>query len=131
MSKENVELVLSLYRTGEERDFITGLEGFSRHVVWDMRGFGMPDLARVYRGIGELTEFWIDWLDAWESIEFTSLDAEDHGDHVIVAVKQHNRGRESGVDVEFEYFQTWTIRDGKVTASTMAETRADALRAIA
>jgi ketosteroid isomerase-like protein len=63
-------------------------------------------------------------------IEFKALAAEDHGDHVIVKVEQHNRGRASGADVDFHYWQTFTIRGGKITASYMAQTRLAALEAV-
>lgn len=49
---------------------------------------------------------------------------------MIVEVKQRNRGRASGVAVDFHYFQTFTVRDGKVTASAMAETRDAAMKLI-
>ena len=48
---------------------------------------------------------------------------------VIVEVEQRNRGRASGVAVDFHYFQVSTVRNRKVTASYMAETRAQALEA--
>jgi ketosteroid isomerase-like protein len=95
-----------------------------------MSGFGLPDLAKVYRGHDGLREFWLAWLAAWETIEFKTLAAEDHGDGVIVEVEQRNLGRASGVAVDFHYFQAFTFRNGKVTASYMAETRTQALEAV-
>ena len=75
-------------------------------------------------------EFWRAWLPAWETLEFETPVAEDHGDHVIVEVEQRNRGRGSEVKVDFHYFQAFTVRDGKVKASYMAQTRAGALKAV-
>src|SRR5215207_9042809 len=95
-----------------------------------MSGFELPDMARLYRGHDGLREFWRDWLQAWETVEFKRLVPEDHGDHVIVEVDQRNRGRGSGVDIDFHYFQTFTVRDGKITASGMASTKAEALEAV-
>jgi ketosteroid isomerase-like protein len=130
MSRENVEAVLSLYGRAQRRDFDNPFDRIDEGVVWDMTGLGMPDLAGVYRGHDGLQEFWAAWLDAWESIEFTRAEPEDLGDHVIVEVKQRNVGRGSGVPVDFHYFQTFSFREGKVTASYMAETRAGALKAV-
>ena len=45
-------------------------------------------------------------------------------------VEQRNRGRVSGVEVDFHYWQTFTFRNGKATASCMAQTRAEALEAV-
>ena len=49
---------------------------------------------------------------------------------MIVEVRQTNRGRTSGVPVDFHYFQTFTVRSGKITASHAAETREAALEAV-
>ena len=130
MSQENVELVLSLYDSVQRRDYESPFELMDEDILWDMSGFGLPDMAKVYRGHDGIREFWSGWLAAWESVEFKALDAEDHGDHVIVEVEQRNRGRGSGVSLDFHFFQASTIRNGKVTASYMAETRAKALETV-
>jgi len=124
MSQESVELVLSLYGKAQRQDFDKPFDRIDEGVVWDMTGLGMPDLARVYRGHAGLQEFWAAWLDAWESFEFTRAEPEDLGD------KQRNVGSGSGVPVDFHYFQAFSLRGGKVTASYMAETRAGALEAV-
>ncbi len=120
---------MSLYDAVEQRDG-SSFDVLDEEIVWDMSGLGMPDLAKVYRGHDGVREFWLSWLSAWETVEFNALAAHDHGDHVIVEVAQRNRGRASGVAVDFEYFQAFTVRHGMVTASYMAETRADALEAV-
>ena len=90
----------------------------------------MPDLAKVYRGHDGIREFWTDWLAAWETIAFETRVVADEGEHVIVEVRQRNQGRGSGVPVEFDYFQAFTVRDGKITASYAAETGAKALERV-
>ncbi len=129
MSRENVELVLSLYDAIQRGDYESPFEAIDDEIVWDMSRFALPDMARVYRGHQGIREFWAGWLSAWESIEFTTLKAEDFGDHVLVEVEQRNRGRGSGVPVDFHYFQVVSIRNGKATASYAAATRADVLEA--
>jgi len=130
MSQENVALVLSLYDAVQRRDYESPFDACDESILWDMSGFGLPDMARVYRGHDGIRDFWRRWLAAWETIEFTALAAEDHGNHVIVEVEQRNRGRGSGVAVEFRYFQAFTIRNGSVAASYMGETRGAALEAV-
>ena len=130
MSQENVEIVMSLYTAVEGRNYESPFEVIDENILWDMSGFGLPDMAKVYRGHSGLREFWQAWLAAWETIEFKALVPEDHGDHVIVEVQQRNRGRESGVALEFHYFQASTVRNGKVTASYGAQTRTEALKAV-
>lgn len=130
MSQANVDLVMWLYDAVQRQDYERPFEVWDEDLVWDMSGFGLPDMAKVYRGHDGLREFWRAWLDAWEKLEFRTPSIEDHGDHVIVEVEQHNRGRGSGIGVDFHYFQAFTVRDGKVTASYMAPTRAEALEAV-
>jgi ketosteroid isomerase-like protein len=129
MPRENVEIVLSGYEAVERRDYDRGLELLADDVLWDMTGLGIPDLAKVYRGHDGIREFWTSWLAAWEAIEFKPLAVEDHGDHVIVEVQQRNRGRASGVAVDFHYFQAFTVRNGQITASYVAETKGESTRA--
>jgi ketosteroid isomerase-like protein len=130
MSRTSEEIVMSLYDAVQRGDYESPFEVIDEDIVWDMTGFGLPDLAKVYRGHDGIREFWTGWLAAWETIEFKTLAAEEHGDHVVVEVEQRNRGRASGVEVDFHYFQATTVRDEKVTASYMAETRAKALEAV-
>jgi ketosteroid isomerase-like protein len=130
MSQENVEIVMAAYGVVQHRDFASPFDLADEEIVWDMSGFELPDMARLYRGHDGLREFWRDWLQAWERVEFKRLVPEDHGDHVIVEVNQRNRGRGSGVDIDFHYFQTFAVRDGKITASRMASTKAEALEAV-
>src|SRR6266511_4495639 len=105
MSHENVDLVISLYDDVQQRDYESPLERLDENVLWDTTRFGLPDLANVYRGHEELRGFWLGWLAAWETIEFPTLTTEDLADHVRVEVTQRNRGRGSGVAVDFAYFQ--------------------------
>jgi ketosteroid isomerase-like protein len=129
MSQENVDLVISLYDAVQHRDYESPLERLDENVLWDTRRFGLPDLANLYRGHKELRGFWLGWLVAWETIEFPILTTEDLGDHVLVEANQRNRGRGSGVAVDFHYFQLYRIRDGKVMACYSAATREEALEA--
>ena len=129
MSKENVEIVMAAYRAAQTQD-ASGFSLCDEQVVWDMTGLGMPDLARVYNGLEGLRDFWSRWLTAWETIEFDTVAVEEHGDHVIVEVRQRNRGRTSGVLVDFHYFQSFTVRDGKITASHAAEKRGAVVEAV-
>ena len=120
---------MSLYEAAQGRDE-SAFQKLDEDILWDMSGFGLPDMAEVYRGLDGMREFWLAWLASWEAIEFTALAPEDHGEHVVVEVQQRNRGRASGVPIDLHYFQSFTVRNGKVTASHMAETRAEALEAV-
>ena len=127
---ETLELVTSVYHAVQRQDYESPFALLDEDVVWDMSGFRLLDLAKVYRGHEGIREFWQVWLSAWETLEFDLVATEDRADHVIVEVKQRNVGRSSGVAVDFHYFQTFTVRNGKIVASHMAGTRAKALEAV-
>ena len=129
MSQESVELVRSLYDAVQRGDYEWPLEVLDENILWDVR-LRLPDMANVYRGHDGIREFWREWLAAWETLEFNLAVVEDRGDLVIFEVKQRNRGRASGVAVDFHYFQAFTVRDGKVTAVCAADTKAEALEAL-
>ena len=78
----------------------------------------IPDAreAIIASGPDEIENHMREFLSQWNNWRLIGDD--------FVEVKQHNRGRESGVAVDFHYFQATTVRDGKITASYMAETRA-------
>ena len=128
MSQETVDLARSLYEAVERGDYERPFEVLDTNIIWDVR-LHLPDLARFYRGHDGIREFWREWLAAWETLEFNLHAVEDRGDLVIFEVKQRNRGRASGVAVDFHYFQAFTVRNGKVTAVYTADTRAEALEA--
>jgi ketosteroid isomerase-like protein len=60
-----------------------------------------------------------------EPLEF--IEAPD--DRVLISIRQTSRGRQSGVPIEYHYFQLFTIRDGKVRKVEFFRHRADALEA--
>jgi ketosteroid isomerase-like protein len=50
-------------------------------------------------------------------------------DRVLTLIRQTGRGRQSGVPIEYHYFELFTIRDGKVLQIEFFRHRADALEA--
>jgi ketosteroid isomerase-like protein len=126
VSRSNIEIVAAAYDAVQNGNYAAAMALVDDEVLWDMSGLGVPDLTKVYRGHDGISEFWAAWLGAWESIEFRTRVVEDEDGHVIVDVRQSNRGRGSGVPVDFDYFQAFIVRDGKITASYAAETQAQA-----
>jgi ketosteroid isomerase-like protein len=127
MPRENTELLASLYGAVQSGDFDTVRTAVTDDILWDMSRLGVPGLTGVYRGVDGAAEFWTAWLAAWERIEFTRVDLQEHGEYIIVEVKQRNLGRGSGVPVDFHYFQGFAFRDGQVSASIAAATSDEAL----
>ncbi len=68
MSQENVELVMSMYDAVQRRDYESPFEVWDENAVWDMSGFGLPDMAKLYRGHDGIRAFWRAWLAAWRRL---------------------------------------------------------------
>ena len=133
MSQENVEIV---------RRYLGGLEDASLEqipawvarfwdpeVVWDMSHFrDWPEPA--YFGIDGAKRFISEWLEVWDDYEFgvdEMLAAPDG--RVISLAWQRGKGRHSGLEMDVEWAQIYTFRNGKVTRIDNYDNREDALEA--
>jgi ketosteroid isomerase-like protein len=118
MSEENVEIVRRAFEEFHQR----GWEGlidtiWSPEMVWDMRPSGIPGLG-VYRGSEEVRSFFADeWFstfpfEEWEQDLKEVIDCGD--DRVVAVAHQRGRGAASSVNVDLEYTQVITLREGKM-----------------
>jgi len=114
---ENVEIVRGLYQCFKRRDNETPFDYYADDVEWDARGAQIPGLDQVYRGHDGIRQFWRQWLEAWEEIDFVTDEPEvlDDG-RVRVLVRQRNRGHGSGIWLDHPaYHHLWSLAGGKVT----------------
>ena len=73
---------------------------------------GVPPEQHGHAGVLEAFSLWPDQWDDFEA-ELERVVAHP-GDHVVVATLQRGRGKQSGVEVEAEFFFTFGFRDGKI-----------------
>ena len=106
-----------MYECFRRRDNETPFEVYADDVVWDPREAHVLGLDQVYRGHEGVREFWRQWLEAWEEIEFEFGEPEVLEDgRVRVLVRQRNRGHGSGIWLEQRpYHHFWSLAGGKVT----------------
>jgi len=129
MSEENVEVVRRGYEHfGATRDFREDV--IHRDFVWDMSTFrGWPE-RKTYPGLEGAREFIADWTDSWEDWE---LDLEElldaGGDRVLAILHQRGRSKATGLTVEMDFAQLWTVRDGKQVRMEMYADPAEAREA--
>jgi ketosteroid isomerase-like protein len=63
---------------------------------------------------GVLEAFGI-WPDQWDDYEVELVDVvADPGDHVVVLTRQRGRGKQSGVEVEADFYFSFAVRGGKI-----------------
>ena len=115
MSRENLDLVRSVYAAWERGDF--------RSADWAYPNieFVMADgpTPGSWTGVAEMAEAWRDFLSAWDEFrtevdEYIELDRE----RVLVLVRRSGRGKTSGLEVE--HMRTtgahlFHVHGGKVT----------------
>ena len=129
MSAENVEIVRLGYdeflATGELVERVTAPE-----FVWDMSTFhGWPE-RQTYEGPEGTREFLTDWVGAWEDWRLEVRELIDAGDDVVAVLHQSGRSKTTGLEVDMDFAQVWTIKDGKQTRMRMYADPDEALRAV-
>jgi ketosteroid isomerase-like protein len=124
MSEENVATLKRVYEAWGRGDFASNPDLYDPRVtlVIDPE---IPD-AGSYEGPEGIRSYMTSFLEAWNSLTIAASEIEAAGDRVLVRVRQTGVGKDSGVPVTFDYFQLWTLRDGKVVRleSIMREERA-------
>ena len=124
----NVATVMSLYDAFRSGDNVKPFELYDRDIIWRVNVDDMPDLPPVSYGHDGVREFWRTWLSAWELIQFEVATIEEIEDGVVLAeIRQASRGRLSGAEIPFTWFQVWRLRAGKVIASYGRKSREEVL----
>jgi ketosteroid isomerase-like protein len=129
MSRENVEIVAQGYarfaETGELNE-----ERTHPDFVWDMSTFaGWPE-RQIYEGADGAGEFLASWTEPWDDWELEIEELIDAGgDEVIAVIRQHGTSKSTGLEVDMQFAQLWTIRDGKYMRMRMYADPAEAKRA--
>src|SRR5262249_32775937 len=98
--------------------------------VWNMSTFrGWPE-RQTYAGIRGARQFIAEWTEPWEDWEIELRALRDAGDKVVAITGQGGRSKASGVKVDREFAQVWTLRQGKQTRRDMYSSPAEALEAV-
>jgi ketosteroid isomerase-like protein len=129
MSKENVEVVRLVLDAINRRDVDAVVESASEDVVTDWsnsRGL----LSGVHQGRDQARQAFEEFLEPWDSLRWEAEElSELGGDGVLTVSRLQMHGRGSGVEVNASGASIWTIRDGKVAAIRLYQSKAEALEA--
>jgi ketosteroid isomerase-like protein len=135
MSQENVEVVRRFHAPGEGKDLVPrvrevreqlghdpepsavlafwaqdpGWRHLHPDIEWDP-GTGVLGTAH---GVFDLTRWWDEWVEVWESYVFRVAEYRDLGDWVLALTDAQGRARQ-GIPVEMRVFELYRIRDGKI-----------------
>jgi ketosteroid isomerase-like protein len=127
MSQENVEIARRCCEAFDRGEYEAALEALDPEIEYDMTHF--PD-GQVYRGREGVREAFRIWLGTWDDYRQEREEFIDAGDSVVVCVREHGRGKGSGLELTRVTFGVWTMLDGRVVRICFYGTRAQALAAV-
>ena len=128
MSQENVEVVRRFFDDLTRGDLEAAATRLSAEVVWDTNVRG-SDGSVVY-GHETVIDVIRAWLDVWEDASFDVPEIRGADDQVAGHVRQHARGKSSGIQGDVDAFATYEFADGKIAAYREYSTWSEALKAV-
>jgi ketosteroid isomerase-like protein len=140
MSQENVELVMSLQRSGDE-DFAQLIRDDERwrrlaaaaaplvHADAVSVRPGIPG-GKAYVGLEGFRQLWLDWLAPWAKYRTAVDEAFDCGERVLLLQSSLGRMEGTSREVKLSPGVIWTVRDRKIARFEVYADRAQALKAV-
>ena len=128
MSKENVEIVRSVWEAAKRRDTGALFALYHPAIVWQVH-YGPIELRGVYHGHEGVRQLFQQWREPFETYEEQPGEFFDAGDNVVVDFRLSGRGKVSGVEVEMPRWMVYAIRDGLVVRVDIFETKSEAFEA--
>jgi ketosteroid isomerase-like protein len=127
VSSENVERVRRFVDAFNHLD----LESVVADIEEDAELHEWPEApgAQCYRGAEGVRAALDTWFDTWEWMRVEIEDIFDVGEHVLVALHQRAKGKNSEAEVEIRSFNVYTFREGKVIGIRLFLERESALEA--
>ncbi len=126
MSRENVEIVRSIYDAGNRGDWDTAFR--DAHPDFEVRLERAPS-AEPLRGREDVQEWIQDLLAPFESSNAEPEEFFESDDQVVAFVAIRSRPHGSSAEVEVRVGHLWTIRDGTVLSLRTFPKREKALEA--
>ena len=125
---ENVEVVRRTVDAINRADFDAVVDAMTDDFELDFSNSRGP-LAGIY-GREQIKEFLSSFFEAWKSVVFEPVELIDFPDDRVLQVGHlRTQGQESGAAVGARGATAWTIRDGKVAAVKLYQSKEEALEA--
>jgi ketosteroid isomerase-like protein len=124
----NVEVVQGAYEQFRETGKIN--HDFAHpDFVWDMTNYtGWPE-QQVYYGVEAASRFMNEWRDSWDDWEWEVRSMHSAADKVVAILHQAGRSKSTGIRVEMEFAQVFTLEDGRQKRMEMYSDPDEALAA--
>jgi ketosteroid isomerase-like protein len=124
----NVEVVQGAYEQFREIGEINH-EFAHEDFVWDMSNYtGWPEQQVLY-GVEAASRFMHEWRDSWDEWEWEVRSLHAAGDKVVAILHQAGRSKSTGIRVEMDFAQVFTVEDGRQRRMDMYSDPDEALAA--
>jgi ketosteroid isomerase-like protein len=128
MSEENVEILRKVYERWAGGDLTA--DCFDPDIEFSRIGAETPDMEGRWRGLDAVWAAMLDYIRAFSDLRIEAERIIDLGeDRVLVLSRQTGSGKLSGVPIDHQFGELFTLRDGKVLHYESYWNRADALEA--
>jgi ketosteroid isomerase-like protein len=125
VSQANVALMKRFY----ERYLATGeLPSDMLDERIEVHDHDTPDQG-AYRGHAGVERWLGDWGDAWAEWSFEPEEFIDAGDAVIVVIRMHAKGMDSGIELDRQDALVYRFRDDKIVRADYYNSKEQALEA--
>ena len=128
MSQENVELVRRVSECWGRQDW-KGLAELCAPDIEQHGTVGGIDEGRIAVGVSEIRRDYENVDASWEEHRIEAQEFIDAGDRVVVLLREFQRGKKSGIELEVDTALIVDVRDGHVTRIQGYMDRAEALKA--
>jgi ketosteroid isomerase-like protein len=129
MSQVNVELIRAMYEHWARGEFPVSF--IDADVEHSRIGAQTPDMEGEFRGIGDFSRAMAEYLHPFSDLRIEAEDIIDIDDDRVLVLSRHTaRGKLSGVPIDHELGDLFTLRAGKVVRYDSYWNRAEAMKAV-
>jgi ketosteroid isomerase-like protein len=130
MSQENVELIRQGAELFLRGDFEGWLDTIDPGIEWDISFHPLPDVPNRGRGREAfLKDMLGPYTSGWNDYSTEIKEVSEAGEQVILVLHETATMRDTGVPLERDLVQLWTVRDDKAVFLRVFRTKAEALEA--
>jgi ketosteroid isomerase-like protein len=130
MSQENVEAVKHSFELFIRGELDAWIETLDPDIGWDISAHPLPDVPNHGRGRDAFaTDVMATYLSGWTEYSAELKELVDAGDEVITVLHETANMGETGVALDRDLVQLWTVRNGRSAFLRVFHTKAEALEA--
>jgi ketosteroid isomerase-like protein len=128
VSRENVDIVREAYEAVNRGDLDTAVSCIATDMEYVASG-AVPGATGVFMGPDGVKKFIAGLYGEFDDARAEVSELLDAGDQVLVSATARGRGKLSGVETQWETWQLWTLRDGKLVRGQGFTSREEAVEA--